>query len=225
MAGAGGGGGEDTTSAPKGGAPFSKAPAPTLPSPPRSATRAPVTQLPRIGILFAFLCAAASGAQYVSPDRGFRFDFDESGWGLVGPDKKAIQDVDRALAQRTLVTVQANKPDERYHARFSVVADSLKAFSQTGMERVLAYQSHAVKFLEAQRFRVLGKREVRLPGVDAPALEITAANRDFGLTFRQIVFLRGEDAYLLTAATRTSGFDKLVPTLQKLFDSFRFTGK
>ncbi len=174
-----------------------------------------------------FLLSAANAAVHTNNDRHFSFDYDEAKWEVVpdkaGDKKQSGQDVDRAMAQKTLVTVQRKDADDKYHARFSVVTDSLSGFKGSAVEQLVAYRKHALDFLKSQRFHILTTEERKLPLVPETAFEVTANQRDFGLTFRQVVFLHGNQAYLLTAATRTAKFEEYGKELQKVFDSFKFT--
>ena len=76
--------------------------------------------------------------------------------------------------------------------------------------------------MKSQRFRILSSELVRLPGVKTPGIEIVADQRDFGLTFRQVIFLKDGQAYLLTAAARSKSYRNYQPELDKIFNSFSF---
>ena len=177
-------------------------------------------------ILLAFVgLRGADGATYRNPNQGFSFEYDEKNWTLVDVDSKAsstAQDVDKAMAQRTLVSVQHNQADEKYRSRFSVVIDNLDNFKGSPAEQLLLYQTHALNFLKSQRFQILGTTRTTLPKLSEPAFEILANQRDFGLTFRQVIFIHGGLAYLLTVAARTARFDSSKPEMKPLFDSFSF---
>jgi hypothetical protein len=78
--------------------------------------------------------------------------------------------------------------------------------------------------MKSQRFHILSSGPKVLAKLGLPAFEIVANQRDFGLTFRQVVFLweaAGKpEAYLVTATTRTNKFDEYKKDLDGLFDSF-----
>lgn len=172
---------------------------------------------------------AARAAKYTNDARHFSFEYDETKWEIV-PEKpeerKQGQDVDRAMAEKTLVTVQRKQADDKYHARFSVVVDSLEKFKGTPAEQLVGYRKHALDFLKSQRFHILSTSEAKLPGVPGTAaFEVVANQRDFGLTFRQEGFLRDNQAYLLTGATRTAKFEEYQKELQRFFETFRFDEK
>lgn len=86
-----------------------------------------------------------------------------------------------------------------------------------------AYHSHALKFLEAQAFgniQVERNREL-LPALRREAIETVASQRSFGLTFKQVIFLDGKYAYLLTAALRREKFPSEKKEIDPLFQSFK----
>ena len=177
-------------------------------------------------ILNLFFLIPAHAARYTSHDRRFHFEYDETKWEIVGetPAEKAKrQDVDQVMAQKTLVTLQRKDADDKYHARFSVVADSLAKFKGAKPDELSAYRKHALQFMENQRFHIQTSNDLKLSRVPGPAFEILANQRDFGLTFRQVVFLRGPEAYLLTTASRTAKFVGYRPETEKFFDTFQFT--
>jgi hypothetical protein len=176
------------------------------------------------GVGTALLGRLAVGAAYTSPSGGFSLDYDEANWEVVKGPTAAKQDVDEKMAERTLVTLQRKNADEKYRTRFSVVEDDASHYTQPGLERLVAYNQHAVDFLKSQRFRILSTAPRTLPKVGEPGVETVANQRDFGLTFRQVVFLRGKNAYLLTAATRTNRFETYGKEIQALFESFHFKG-
>jgi len=174
--------------------------------------------------LFYFVTANILAAQYHHPERQFRFSYDEKQWEVVSSNelqKKRGEDIDLTMASMTLVTVQHKVADEKYHARFSVVVDK-RPSSGTEAEKVAAYQKHAVEFMKSQRFHILAIRQKPLPKVNEPAFEIQANQRDFGLRFRQVVFLRGGEAYLLTAAARTEHYAHYETEFDPFFNGFQF---
>jgi hypothetical protein len=176
--------------------------------------------------LFLLLITLANAQTFTNAERHFSFDYDESKWEVVPEkpeEKKRGADVDQAMAQKTLVTIQRKDADDKYHARFSVVTDSITKYKGTPVEQLVEYRKHALEFLKSQRFHILTTDERKLPGVTEPAFEVTANQRDFGLTFRQVVFIHGTEAYLLTAATRTAKFDEYGKELKTVFDTFKFT--
>ena len=182
----------------------------------------------RITLFVALVLTACflEAATFSHPERKFQVDYDDSSWEIVVEDAKAksrADDNDKAVAQRTLVTLQRRVADDKYHARFSVVVDSLAKFPGVPAERLVKYRKHAVDFLKGQRFHLFETHDYTLPKIGTLGFETLASQRDFGLMFKQVVFLRSEEAFLLTAATRTDKFDGYKPELTKLFDSFRFS--
>ncbi len=176
-------------------------------------------------ILFLSPHLACEATTYLDAVRGIQFDYNEVDWEVVpnGGNSRPLEAVDKTMAERTLVTVQRKQPDDKYRARFSVVIDPADKFVGGEAERLIAYQKHAVQFLEGQRFHVMDKRAVKLGNVTAPAFEIMANQRDFGLLFRQVAVLVGKEAYLLTAAARTAKFPLYKVKIGKMFDSFKLT--
>jgi hypothetical protein len=164
----------------------------------------------------------AVASEYVNAEHQFRFSFNETQWEVVKQElPKAGAEVDREMAQKTLATIQAKSADEKYRPRFSVVVDEMKKFEAEPDPR-LAYDRHAVEFLKGQRFTIISTNPRLLSGGKLKATEITAYQRDFGLTFKQIIFIREKKAYLLTAAARTKNFENYDRDLLSMIDSFTF---
>lgn len=172
--------------------------------------------------LALLLCVAPTlfAAQYIDPIRNIRFDYDDATWELKEtPVKAQAEEVDKNMAQKTIVNLQMRQADEKYHSRFSIVSDDASKIKKTKEGIFKDYQKHTVEFLKSQRFDILSIKEAKLAKVAEPAFEIMANQRDFGLLFRQVVFLKGETAYLLTAATRTKKYETYAKELDKIFDS------
>jgi len=179
---------------------------------------------PWVGV-FLFLALISSGAiaaVYQNPAHSFHFDYDDVAWELVanGSSTRPLEAVDKTMNERTLVTVQRRVADDKYRARFSVVLDPIEKFGKTDTERLIAYQKHAVDFMKGQRFHVIEVKKVELPKLKFPAFEILANQRDFGLYFRQVAVLVGNEAYLLTAAARTAKFPDYTKEINRFFDTF-----
>ena len=176
-------------------------------------------------LLCLTLSAFSQASSYVDAKRHFTFDFNELGWELSDKkanDRPAKEDVDKNMAERTLVAVQRKEADDKYHSRFSVVVDDLSSFKETGALLLSAYHRKTVGFLKNQRFDVLSTNSVKMPLIATPAFETIANQRDFGLTFRQVVLVRGKEAYILTATSRTKRFEAQEKELKALFDTFTF---
>ncbi len=173
--------------------------------------------------LFALLLLSFTpiySAQYIDPIRNIHFDYDDTTWELKEtPVKPQAEEVDKSMAQKTIVNLQKKLSDEKYHSRFSIVLDDASKVKKTSAGIYKDYQKHTVEFLKSQRFDVISVKEVKLPKVAEPAFEVMANQRDFGLLFRQVVFLKGDTAYLLTAATRTKKYEDYAKELDKIFDS------
>jgi dihydroxyacetone kinase-like predicted kinase len=178
----------------------------------------------RISFFLSFLTAVVFGATYQSPNQNLKFDYDETQWEVMPErvEKNEAQQVDKKMAQQTLVAVQRKQPDEKYHARFHVVTDSLEKFKDTKIPMVVQYQKYTVDFLKSQRFQILSVEPVQLPKVNETAVEILANQRDFGLKFKQVIFVYEGKAYILTATTRTEKFDDYKNDIKKFFDTFEF---
>lgn len=165
------------------------------------------------------------GTQYTHADPPFSVDYDEAVWEVMPLQKATGAAVDKSMAEKTLLNLQRRQADEKYHARFSVVVDEAKRFQEAGKPLLDSYRQHAVDFLLGQRFKVSPPQSTTLPGVSAPAFEIIGEQRDFGLTFRQIVFLDRDKAVLLTGATRKDKFEAQSKELQTMFASFKWGKK
>lgn len=176
-------------------------------------------------LLLGLFSLGATAAIYTQSDRPYQFDYDDGKWELVAGAKTApTQDVDKEMAGKTLTTLQRKEADEKYRARFSVVVDDPSKLSKAAQADLAGYAKHAMQFMKDQRFHILSSEAKILPRLGVPAYEIVANQRDFGLTFRQIVFFWDKggkrEAYLLTAATRTNKYDAYKAELDQLFNSF-----
>lgn len=176
-----------------------------------------------ICLLVLVASVTAKAATYTNPDRAFHFEYDDNKWDIVpnkGNDKRPLEAVDKTMADRTLVTAQRKLADDKHHARFSVVIDPVDKFGKTEAERLIGYQKHAVEFMKGQRFHIIEVKKVTLGNLKYPAFEILANQRDFGLYFRQVAVLVGNEAYLLTAAARTAKFPEYSADINRFFDTF-----
>lgn len=165
------------------------------------------------------------GATYSNATRKFSFDYNDADWEVVPEDAKAPHkgaDVDKAMVEHTLVSIQRKKADEKYRARFSVVVDDLKKAKSKDVSALVRYQNYAVDFLKSQRFSIVSTGPKKLPLVVGAASEVVAYQRDFGLTFHQIILLHSDEAYILTAAARTTNYDSYAKEIEKIVDSFHF---
>ncbi len=172
-----------------------------------------------------FFTASGFATTFQHPSRVFSVDYNDVTWEVVpnGSTTRPLEAVDKTMADRTLVTFQRKAADDKYRARFSVVVDPAGSFTGTPEERLSQYQKHAVEFLKGQRFHIIDVKKAELTRVKVPAFEISANQRDFGLLFRQVSFLSGKDAYLLTAAARTNKFPEYKVEIDQLFNSFTFS--
>jgi len=163
--------------------------------------------------LFLFLCLPLHGATYTHPTSRFQFQYDASRWEIVRSVKLG----------RTLVTVQRKSTVDQYRARFTVVEDKLRNGEEVDL--LLSYQKHALDFLKNQRFRILSTKLKKLPGLTNAVYETIASQRDFGLTFQQVVLTTQKKAYLLTGATRSDEFNSQKSDLAQFFETFSFLEK
>ncbi|MFM8315060.1 MAG: PsbP-related protein [Deltaproteobacteria bacterium] len=178
----------------------------------------------RLLFVLNLLSVALYGTSFESPVYNFKFDYNDSLWEVVPSrtEKTDAQQIDKSMAQQTLATVQRKQPDEKYHARFHVVSDSLEKFKDSKVPQLVQYQKHTVDFLKSQRFMILSQEPVQLPLVKETAVEILANQRDFGLKFKQVIFIHEGRVYILTATTRTEKFDDYKSEIKAMFDSFQF---
>lgn len=165
----------------------------------------------------------ARAAVFKCSENGFQFEYDDTAWELVPQAAATGADVDKKMAEKTLVTVQRKLADTKYHSRFSIVTDNAERFAKEGKSLLESYRDHAAEFLKEQRFQSVSTQEAKLSKVATPAFELTGNQRDFGLKFHQLVFLKDETAYLLTVAARSDKFEIQAAELQKFFDTFQFT--
>ena len=177
-----------------------------------------------LSVLVFFFCSTLLAATFVHPTEGFRFEYDDKHWGISSNKVPTIEKSEKNKF-RTLVALQRKKPDDGYFARFSVVAQSLEPFKKKSKKPLQAYHQHGVDFLKSQRFGNFESRQGKkiLPKVPGTAFETVANQRDYGLTFKQIVFARGNDAFQLTAGTRTDKFPSYQKEINQILMSFSFS--
>ncbi len=181
-------------------------------------------------LLFLLLVASQAifGATFESIAKSkephIKFNYPDAEWEVLPPrvEKEAAQQVDKSMAQQTLVVIQRKQADEKYHARFHVVTDSLEKFNDPKVPVIVQYQKHVVDFLKNQRCMILSNEPIQLPNVKENAFEVTANQRDFGLKFKQVAFVHEGKAYILTATARTEKFDSYKNDIKTIFDSFQF---
>lgn len=180
----------------------------------------------RFALLGMGLATAAWAAVYTPPGGGVQLTYDDNTWEVS--TKRAAEEPG-ATPHQTLVALQRKEPDDRYHARFSVVADSLDSFRKRSPQGDLldAYQKHASEFLQSQRFADIEshKTSLSIPSHSGAAWETTATHRDFGLKFRQLVFLTANKAVLVTMAARRDKFPSYDEEFRKLVSSIRIVDK
>lgn len=166
----------------------------------------------------------SQAAHFKTQESPFQFQFDDSNWELLPTraETKAAAEVDQKMAEATLVNLQRKQADDKYRARFSVVSDSLEKFKDGKISPLVQYQKHAVDFLKSQRFQILSTENIKLGKMQLPAVEVVASQRDFGLKFKQVIFVKEDRAFLLTLATRIEKFDSTLTEVKSIFDSFDF---
>jgi len=173
--------------------------------------------------LVFFLAFPLFGALLQAPQ--FSLSYDDKNWEYVpaanDPKIQQKEAVDQAMAEQTLAVLQRKNADDKYRPRISVVVDPLKKEMQ-GTTPLLAYQKHAVDFMKSQRFTIQSQAPKQL-SIGENAVEITATQRDFGLTFRQIIFVKNDKAYLLTATTRTDKFPSYEKEIDSILASFKWS--
>lgn len=177
-----------------------------------------------------FLCVAGWqatlwAATFSHPSPSVQFEYEEKLWELVPTDTKSAQpqqDVDKAMAQKTIVSLQRKQADEKYRSRFSIVVDSVeKALKGKEQLTFSKYQNYAIEFLKSQRFTIQKEGKRVLKGA-ADAYEVIAYQRDFGLTFHQIMIPRDGEVFLVTLSTRTKLFPNYSTEMDKMLESLRF---
>ncbi len=158
---------------------------------------------------------------YTHPDPAFKLEYDPKDWEV---SRAKVENEDPSAPQKTLVALQKVKSQDSYHPRFSVVIEDVKQFEKAGQTPLQSYAQHARKFLESQNFGNLSSRNGKdiLPKSQQEAVEMVGTQRNFGLTFRQVVVVKDGKAYLLTGACRTAEYQKGACGLDGLFTSFEF---
>jgi len=165
-------------------------------------------------LLGIFLAWGIPATPLKGADGSFQIDYNSSQW----EPKETLQE-SPPRPGKTLLSLERKTPDDRYHARFSVVTDPIKKAKPE------QYFAKALKFMKDKRFRILSQNMETLPFVRGPVYRIVANQRDFGLTFEQRIFIHQGKAFLLTAATRMNKFKEYLPETAALFQSFRLTNE
>ncbi len=168
-------------------------------------------------ILLVALCGVAGAKPTDHLSGPVKIQFDSDRWE-VAPQKGAF---DAQRAPGVLASVQERESFEKFNTRFSIVAEDTAKFRLDEAGGVDRYRHYALDFLSGQRFQIISKKEVQLAGISA--LQITAHQRDFGLTYRQWVVVIGQRAYLLTGAARIKRFDLVEKDLNAIAESFRLS--
>ncbi|MBI1862396.1 MAG: hypothetical protein HYR96_15900 [Deltaproteobacteria bacterium] len=163
-------------------------------------------------VLFLALVSLSSWAAVYSTGP-IRLQYDDSHWriGAAHNDKGNAQ-------SEVLVGLEEKESFERYHSRFTVVAEDVSKFHTETPAGLKKYYRSVGEFLTNQRFQITNRKDTQLGG--RAAYEITANQRDFGLGYRQWVVVEGNKAYLMTASTRLSKFDEKAPALTAMAESF-----
>src|SRR4029077_6505797 len=115
-----------------------------------------------------------------------------------------------------------SEADDKYHSRFSVVLDERFKGGNPEKSELSVYATEARDFLKEQGFDVGEPTAYKLPNVNLPAFELKGSQRHLGLTFLQVVVVKGGQAFLLTGASRIKKFDEQAKDLRGMIDSFRF---
>lgn len=175
--------------------------------------------------LSALISSFAFGlTTYTDAKSGVSVKYDEKVWEVVEvPTAPAKEQVDTSMAEQTLVTLQRKVADDKYRARFSIVTDNAAKVkpvdaAKEPLDKLKAYKAHSVAFMKSQRFDILLEELMKFQA-QREAFQIVANQRDFGLTFKQIGFLVGDTAYLITATARTAKYESYVPEMNALFAS------
>lgn len=167
-----------------------------------------------------FLSLSAQAAKYTHEGGDFSVTFDEAIWEVS--KKWDGKEAEGQNPYESLVAIQKKAADKQYHTRFSVVREDATRFLKEP-DPLAAYHQYALKFLESQAFgnMQVEKGKKILGGVSKEAIQTVASQRSFGLTFKQVVFLDGKYAYLLTAAVRQESFNDEQKEIDPLFESFK----
>ena len=150
----------------------------------------------------------AGSTSFQHPSGQFRLVYDSDIWEIAPIERgtQRVEEVDQRIQQAIQVSLQRKVANDRYHPRFSVVVEDATRFDTKTPSGAENYRRYALDFLKSQRFQVLSQRSVTLG--ELPAYEITAYQRDFGLTYVQWIVLEGTRAFLLTGAARTQVFEE-----------------
>lgn len=174
----------------------------------------------RQGVISAlFFCGVLFASDYGDPLSRISITYDETNWSVK---PIAVGDADRSLLKGTLLTLERKNSDEQYHARFSIVSDSL-SFKGALDEQLVKYHKHATDFLKSQRFHILDTFPRKIQNVQG--IETLAVQRDFGLQFRQVVFIHNSKAYLATASSRIGKMKEYEREFDGILNSVRFEKK
>lgn len=168
-----------------------------------------------------FLCSfcfsqLAWSANYTHPDRHLRLEYADKLWSLSKAAKGTAKLGNNPHS--TLFALQRQNADKQYHPRFSIVVEDLSRFES--LENYV--QKSVVGFLKKQKFQKIVRSEIVLAKLKQEAIQITATHHDFGISYRQVVFQRGNEAFLVTAASRPETFSTYDPEWTEMIQSLSF---
>lgn len=164
-----------------------------------------------------FISLLGWAAIFEDPAGRFRISFQEP-WEPT-KDSRSEGERSQMLPGRVLVGIQRKQKDDGYHPRFSVVMEDTRRFNTSEIAGQVRYKNYVVDFLKDQRFQIISqKTQMLVSGL--PAFEITAFQRDFGLTYRQWGVMDRSHAFLLTAAARVKRFESYEVEMGQIMRSF-----
>ncbi len=173
-------------------------------------------------LLILFFSSLLSAATFQHAE--LSFEYNEANWELIQPQKsEGKESVDKEMSGKTIITLQRKNADEKYRARFSVVIDTVaKAQPQKNETPLTAYTRYSQEFLKGQRFSVLDQKKSSFGAPASEATDTVLFQRDFGLKFRQVIFVKNSNALLMTFTSRQKPFDAYVVEIESLLSSLRF---
>lgn len=167
--------------------------------------------------LLAFvLCCSVQASLYQDKRAGLQFEYGAD-WQIAPLKKDTSMPHSK---EETIVTLQKANSEEGYRPQVSFVLEPIKAGTDK-LATQAAYEKRALEFLKNQGFQILAQSAKVMPGFSTPVFLIEASHRNFGLTLQQLVIVRGENAFLVTAAAKSAFVEKNKADWAPIFESIK----
>jgi len=179
-----------------------------------------------ISLVFLVHLNAAIAANFLGLEDNFTISYDDQDWQVTQKKLEDAQLNQRGI--RVILTLENKKAIDRHHARITLIEDTDSSRWKKDLKSpdLIQYRDYAVEFLTQQRFRIESTNPVQIGSDKATSISgvrIEASQRDFGLSYQQVIFERFGKIYLVTLANRLNEKEKFNQVLATFLNSVRFT--